>query len=160
MGGGKKEPTVTRAPTKTAGQTQFLESLLGMMKNYMGPGAFGQMPTLGERYGGGRPAPGTTAGATPGGGGKGGTAPSRMSPGGGMLRRKEPPMSPEQRQAIMEKYKATGELPEGTQVGRMTPLTPTPGTSRPSPLDELLTGPIVEPFREGMTGNYPRRRRG
>lgn len=28
---------------------------------------------------------------------------------------------------------------------------------RSSPLDSALTGPIVESFRQGQTGNYPRR---
>ena len=41
----------------------------------------------------------------------------------------------------------------------------TPGGSpggarrRGSPLDATLTGPFVNPYREGMTGNFPRGRR-
>ena len=116
MGGKSKppEPTITQAPTKTPEQTQFLSSLLGMMGGFMGPESFGTMPTLGERYTGGRPAPGGMMGAPSG--GKGGGAP-------------------------------TGR-PEGERRGRG------------SPLDATLTGPFVNPYREGMTGNFQRGRGG
>lgn len=123
MGGKKKEPEIIQAPTKTEEQSQLLTSLLSMMGDYMGPGAFGSMPTLGERYGGGRTGRASdapTGTPSPGGGGKGGTTPGGMGPG--------------------------GQRPGG-QMRK----------ARGSPLDELLTGPIVNSYREGMTGNYPRR---
>jgi len=44
-----------------------------------------------------------------------------------------------------------GSAPRGGMPGS--------GRKRGSPLDAALTNPIVGPFREGMTGNYPRRRR-
>ncbi len=42
-----------------------------------------------------------------------------------------------------------GATPSGGPRGRRNP--------RSSPLDAALTGPIVEPFRQGQTGNFPRR---
>lgn len=43
-----------------------------------------------------------------------------------------------------------GTTPTGGPGDRRNP--------RSSPLDSALTGPIVEPFRQGQTGNYPSRR--
>lgn len=137
MGGKPKEPTVTQVPTKTSGQSQFLESLLGMMGGYMGgESAFGQMPTLGERYGGGRPAPGASMGASPG--GKGGTTPGQGGSASGTLQGQggTTPMSVEQ---------LHGVAPEGTQQEQASMLT------------ELLAGPIINPLTQGQTGNFPRR---
>lgn len=179
MGGKSKtpEPTVTRASTKTGGQQDLLTNLLSMMGNYMGPESFGSMPTLGERYGGGRT--GRAGGPSPGAGGKGGTTPGgsggmafggeRPRPEGleglpmirpagqgvqgtgGTLQRGLPPsMSPENRQMLLEKMMATG----GGGMGREQRRRP-----RGSALDEVLAGPIINPFREGMTGNYPKRGR-
>jgi len=45
-----------------------------------------------------------------------------------------------------------GERPRGKRPGDRS-------GGRESPLDAILTGPIVEPFRRGQTGNYPRGRR-
>jgi len=149
MGGKKKEPKVTQVPLQSPEQSQFLKMLLGGMTGYMGESPFGQMPTLGERYGGGRPAPstgagkgGTAPGAAPGvPGGKGGTAPGR----GGPLREMPPganvgmPGGPSS--GMLEALLAGPE--QGLEVGQAT---------------EALTAPIISPFTQGQTGNFPRRR--
>ena len=59
---------------------------------------------------------------------------------------------------IGETYGGSGQASQTHTIGEgKGEATPTGGRKRPSPLDTTLTGPIVSPFREGMTGNYPRR---
>ena len=117
MGGKKKEPEVTQVPTMIPEQSQFLTSLLGMMGGYMGgESPFGQMPTLGERYGGGRPAPGVAPGAP---GGKGGTAPGQLGSAMGIVA-------------------PGGASPPGQAM-------PTPGGPMSGMLEAMLAGPQQGP---------------
>lgn len=73
--GGRSEPEITQAPTKTPQQTQFLESLLSFFpqamtgftigETYGGPGQASQTHTIGQGKGGATPGAGAGPGAGP-----------------------------------------------------------------------------------------------
>ena len=154
MGGGSKEPQVTEVPLMSPEQNQLLGDLLTFLPQAMG--GF----QLGEAYGG--PSEASYSPFTiPEGGGKGGppTGGRRdrdvdrgtrrgggdddggRGGGGGQVRARD-----RSRPALDGILNSEPNLP--VSVPESQPI---------SPIEQALTQPIISPFTQGMTGNYPRR---
>ena len=178
MGGGKKEPEVTQIPLMNQGQSQLLNQLLSFIPQAMGGIELGQayggpsessyspftipggedMPTGGK--GGGVPGGGggrgreRGRGGRRGGGGPGGRPAMASMDGkrGGPGGRTVPNRIPD---PVLDAILNSEELSGRTNI----PDVRMPESQPISPIEQSLTQPIISPFTQGMTGNYPRRGR-
>ena len=179
--GGSKGPEVTQIPLMSQPQNQLLDQLLSFIPQAMGG------VQLGEAYGGPQQSsysPFTIPGG--GGGGKGGPPigskdESSIKSRGDISRevdrerrtdrrgeRDDSPVGREFEAIDVEQARRRDRtrIPNAVLDEILNPLPSTtnipnvriPESQPISPIQQALTEPIISPFREGMTGNFARRR--